>query len=196
MKRLPLSRLDGLFAAIAAEKPLYIPADQGGVARFLRWEPGMALTEDLNTARSAKDLFFPQVENLADFRVTGREIEIHEVQNPAEPFVLFGVRACDVRSFEILDRVFLQEPVDTFYGGPAEKRHHRLPRLRRAGGNVLLHRLFHRPRGPRRRRERLDDGGRPLLSANTERARPAPLPRLPFGGGRRRGRGKGPGRHP
>ena len=29
--------------------------------------------------------------------------------------MIFGVRACDVKSFEVLDRVFLAEPVDTYY---------------------------------------------------------------------------------
>ena len=32
-----------------------------------------------------------------------------------EDFVVFGVRACDVKSFEILDRVFLTDPVDSYY---------------------------------------------------------------------------------
>ena len=29
--------------------------------------------------------------------------------------MIFGVRACDVRSFEVLDRVFLAEPADSYY---------------------------------------------------------------------------------
>ncbi len=38
-----------------------------------------------------------------------------ETRDPAEPFVLFGVRACDGRSFELLDRVFLADAKDTYY---------------------------------------------------------------------------------
>ena len=34
---------------------------------------------------------------------------------PSEQFVLFGVRACDAKSFDILDKVFLAEPADQFY---------------------------------------------------------------------------------
>jgi len=56
-----------------------------------------------------------------DFKVSGKTIEIVENRHTAEPFVVFGVRACDARSFEILDRVFLSEPVDTFY---KERRDH------------------------------------------------------------------------
>ena len=49
------------------------------------------------------------------FQVKGTEITIEETRDPGAPFVVFGVRACDARSFDILDRVFLSDPVDTFY---------------------------------------------------------------------------------
>jgi len=116
MKQLPLSRLNDLFAAISAARKLYIPADDAaGQARFTVWQEGTALSKNLNTVRSAKDLFFPQVENLVGFKVTGKQIELIESRDPSEPFVLFGVRACDCRSFDILDKVFLAEPADTYY---------------------------------------------------------------------------------
>ena len=116
MKQLLLSKLPALFAALAAEQKLYIPADDAaGQANFTLWRKGLQLTKKLNTVRSAKDLFFPQVENLVGFRVTGKQLDLVETRDPAEPFVLFGVRACDARSFAILDRVFLSEPQDTYY---------------------------------------------------------------------------------
>ena len=116
MKKIALSELNALFIAISAQKQLYIPADDNaGQAKFALWEDGMSLSEKLNTVRSAKDLFFPQVENLVNFKVAGKQLEIIENRDPAEPFVVFGVRACDCRSFDILDSVFLADPVDTFY---------------------------------------------------------------------------------
>ena len=116
MKKIAISKLNDLFAAIAAQKGLYIPADDGaGAAKFTLWQEGVTLTDKLNTVRSAKDLFFPQVENLVNFKVEGTKIDIIENRDAAEPFVVFGVRACDAASFDILDRVFLSDPVDTFY---------------------------------------------------------------------------------
>ena len=116
MKMVPLSALDQLFSAMAEQSTLYIPADDAkGQAQFTPWTPDMALTKKLNTVRSAKDLFFPQVENLVNFKMSGKKIEVIENRDPAEPFVVFGVRACDCRSFDILDRVFLEEPADTYY---------------------------------------------------------------------------------
>ena len=116
MKKLPIARLPELFVAISGEKTLYIPAqDASGVSKFTVWQEGMTLSPALNTVRSAKDLFFPQVENLMGFKVTGKQIEVLENRDVTAPFVLFGVRACDCRSFDVLDRVFLAEPVDTYY---------------------------------------------------------------------------------
>jgi len=122
MKKLELAKLDGFFRAVSAVMPLYLPADDAaGQASFTRYEPGVRLSERGNTVRSAKDLFFPQMENLVDFKVSGKSIEILEHRNVSEDFVIFGVRACDAAGFEILDRVFLSDPVDGYY---QERREH------------------------------------------------------------------------
>ena len=115
MKKIAISSLNTLFSAISTKEKLYIPADNKGQAQFLPYVEGMEMTKALNTVRSAKDLFFPQVENLVNFKNEGKTIKIIENREQTEPFVAFGVRACDCRSFDILDRVFLSDPVDTFY---------------------------------------------------------------------------------
>ncbi len=116
MKKIARSELNALFAAISAQKQLFIPADtKAGQAQFTLWQEGLELSDKLNTVRSAKDLFFPQVEQLVNFKVSGKTMEIIENRDATEPFVVFGVRACDCRSFDILDSVFLSDPVDTFY---------------------------------------------------------------------------------
>ena len=116
MKKILRSDLPALFSAISAGKQLYIPADDPtGQAKFTLWQEGVALSEKLNTVRSAKDLFFPQVENIVNFKVSGKKMEILERNDDVQTFAVFGVRACDCRSFDILDSVFLSEPADTFY---------------------------------------------------------------------------------
>ncbi len=121
MKKIAISRLQELFGAISAGQKLYIPADNKGQAQFLPYTEGLELTKSLNTVRSAKDLFFPQTENIVGFQVKGKELSVVDIREPKEDFVIFGVRACDAASFDILDRVFLSEPADTFY---AERRAH------------------------------------------------------------------------
>ena len=115
MRKISLNQLSALFAALAKERTLYLPVDTETGAKFEKWEEGKTLSNALNTVRSAKDFFFPQTENLMDFKVEGKLVEVIDTRSESEDFVVFGVRGCDVKSFEVLDRVFLSEPVDTYY---------------------------------------------------------------------------------
>ena len=115
MRKIALNQLDQLFAEIASAKTLYLPTDTKAGAKYTKWQQGAVLSDALNTVRSAKDFFFPQTENLMDFKVESKNIEVIDTRSECEDFVLFGVRACDVKSFEVLDRVFLAEPVDSYY---------------------------------------------------------------------------------
>ena len=122
-RKIALEKLDSLFAAVSEKAPLYLPVDGKAGATYERWEKGKKWSDALNTVRSAKDFFFPQTENLMDFRVQGKTVQVIDTRKEQEDFVIFGVRACDVRSFDILDRVFLSEPTDTYY---ANRRAHGL----------------------------------------------------------------------
>lgn len=116
MLKILRSQLDELFALIAEKETLYIPTDATtGIAQFKKWENGMKMSDKLKTSRSAKDFFFPQTEDLVSFKKSGKKIEVIDPRTETEDFVIFGVRACDCRSFDILDRVFLVDPVDTYY---------------------------------------------------------------------------------
>lgn len=115
MRKISLDKRNQLFSKIAETQTLYMPVDTKTGARYEKWEEGKELSEALNTVRSAKDFFFPQTENLMDFKMEGKNIEIIDTRDEAEDFVIFGVRACDVKSFEILDRVFLADPADSYY---------------------------------------------------------------------------------
>ena len=115
MKKIKIPMLDAFFKAIAENNKLYIPVDGKNGANYKLWEQGDKLSDQTNTLRSAKDFFFPQTENLVDFKVNGQKIEIIDIREEQEDFVVFGVRACDFKSFEVLDRVFLVDPIDTYY---------------------------------------------------------------------------------
>ncbi|MDO5324403.1 MAG: 4Fe-4S dicluster domain-containing protein [Clostridia bacterium] len=116
MKKIAMASLNALFARIAADKKLYLPIEKAGKVDFYEWSEGENVRLDaLKTVKSAKDVFFPQVENLLKFRVEGKSIEINQAPLCEDDFVIFGVRGCDAKSFEILDRVFLVDPRDEFY---------------------------------------------------------------------------------
>jgi len=118
MLKMPVAKMDELFSLIDAEKALYIPLEINKDVRFEKWYRGaFACFDTLFTTRSPKEFFFPAFENIAAFRTKGKEITISDNRDETGPFVLFGVRACDAESFNLLDRVFLddEEFVDTFY---------------------------------------------------------------------------------
>ena len=116
MKKLSLTKLNDFFAAIAAKEALYLPVDNAaGKADYQKWTEGTAYSTALNTTRSAKDFFFPQTENLMEFKMEGKRIDVIDTREECEDFVIFGVRACDAASFDILDRVYLVDPVDSYY---------------------------------------------------------------------------------
>ncbi len=116
MYQISKDRLGELFARIASNEELILPLEKNGTSQYGKWAPEEEVRLDrLNTVRSAKDCFFPQTENLAAFKVQGKSITVIDQRKPQDPFVIFGVRACDAASFAILDRVFLAEPVDSYY---------------------------------------------------------------------------------
>ena len=122
MRKCSLENMNALFAAIAKNAALYLPVDQtDGSAAYKKWSEDTVWSNALNTVRSPKDFFFPQTEDLMKFKTEGKTIEVEDIRTESEDFVVFGVRACDVKSFDILDRVFLTEPMDSFY---ANRRSH------------------------------------------------------------------------
>ncbi len=121
MRKCSLKTLDAIFETIAETALLYLPIDTEKGAEYQKWEKGVSMTNALNTVKSPKDFFFPQSEDLMAFKTSGKEIEVIDTRKDSEDFVVFGVRGCDVKSFEVLDKVFLTEPYDSYY---ANKREH------------------------------------------------------------------------
>ncbi len=113
--------LNSLFSLLASDGELYLPIKVAGQTNFAAWEEGAEVDLDtLKTVKSPKDVFFPQSENLYTCQKDGKNISIEPEKLKDSPFVVFGMRACDVRGIEVLDRVFLSEPVDSFYAARRE----------------------------------------------------------------------------
>ena len=122
MLKCSLDKIQSLFSKIAENAKLYLPVDNDDrTAAYSEWSEGVEWSDALNTVKSPKDFFFPQTEDLMRFKTEGKNIEVIDIRSECEDFVIFGVRACDVKSFDVLDRVFLTEPRDSFY---ATKREH------------------------------------------------------------------------
>ena len=101
---------------ISAEMDLFVPLRNDDKTDFGLYRQGCTVDfECLKTAKSAKDIFFPQSEEL--YRVEKKEsgYQIDPAELCMRPFAVFGIRACDLKGLQVLDRVFRSEPYDSFY---------------------------------------------------------------------------------
>ncbi len=122
MRKCSLDSIYSIFADLSKTANVYLPVDlSDGTSAFKKWEDGDILSNKLNTVKSPKDFFFPQTEDLMKFKTQGKNIEIQDARQEVEDFIVFGIRACDVKSFEVLDNVFLTEPRDSFYASKRER---------------------------------------------------------------------------
>ena len=122
MYKIEQAQLPVLFAAIGEKMDLYMPLNQNGQVNFSLWskekEPAL---EELNTVKSPKDFFFPQSEGIYTCYREGKKISIKPEELAERPFAIFGIRGCDVRGIQVLDQVFLAEPIDQFYKARRER---------------------------------------------------------------------------
>lgn len=116
MKKIAVKDLSALLSLIAGSEQLYLPCEKGGQTNYARYEEGVKFDfATLKTVKSAKEVFFPQSETLYTMYKEGKKIRITQQELQNESFVVFGVRGCDVKGIEVLDKVFLSDPVDSFY---------------------------------------------------------------------------------
>ena len=116
-----MAALNGWLAAMAEKQRVILPVEQAGQVNYGVWTDDARVRLDaLRTVKSAKDAFFPQVENMMNFKTEGKNLSIQMIDPADEDFVILGVRACDAKSFDILDRVFLSDPYDPFYAARRE----------------------------------------------------------------------------
>ena len=116
MLKLALAKLPELCALMQKEAELLVPAkNKAGKVDYKAYAEGVEICLNEKTSRSAKDAFFPQVENLLKFKSEGKNLSLEQILPPDHATILFGVKACDARSFKLLDKVFLSNPVDSYY---------------------------------------------------------------------------------
>ena len=107
--------------SIVKEMDLFLPVQNNGITNFGFWtEDAKVDLDTLKTVKSPKDAFFPQSEVLYSCYQKANKTSIEPAALKDAPFAIFGVRPCDVRAFDVLDRVFLSEPADVYYAARRE----------------------------------------------------------------------------
>ena len=121
MYKIAKENLSALFRKIAASQELYLPVKVSDQVNFRVWsEDAQVDLDTLKTVKSPKDAFFPQCENLYSVKKEGRKLSVEPGTLKEADFVVFGMKACDVQGIKVLDKVFLADPVDTYYAARRE----------------------------------------------------------------------------
>lgn len=121
MYQIKKDRLPELFAAMAKTQDLFLPIRKADQTNYGLWTEEVQVDLDtLKTVKSGKDCFFPQSETLYSCKKEDGKLSIDPAKLTDEPFVVFGMRACDVQGLKVLDNVFLNDPVDSFYAARRE----------------------------------------------------------------------------
>ena len=119
MRLFPANKVNDIIAAIPSA--VYAPVEDGAMVVFDRYAQGMKVClEGPIASKSPKDILFPQWEDLMQFRMDGKNIELTEEERCQEDYVIFGARACDIQAIQVLDKVFLSDPLDTYYAARRE----------------------------------------------------------------------------
>lgn len=112
METVFISELKPFLAAVAEQMDLYVPKKTEQHYTYSRYEPSAQNDvefNDIRTCTPVKEFLFPMCEMAAAFP---EPVEPKDIK----PFAVFGLKDCDLRSIEILDKVFEEDEFkDPFY---------------------------------------------------------------------------------
>jgi sulfhydrogenase subunit beta (sulfur reductase) len=118
MKTVFIVKLKPLLDAVAGDMDLYTPKKAEQHYVYKRYDPSADTDVEFNNIRACtpiKEFLFPLRELAAIFP---EPVEPEQIK----PFAVFGVKNCDLRSIEVLDKVFLEaEFEDPYYVARRDK---------------------------------------------------------------------------
>ena len=116
MLKIKLANLPALYEHITQTQDLFLPVHSAGQTDYALWQNEAQVDLDtLKTVKSPKDVFFPQSETLYSCHREDGKLSVTPGELCDKPFVVFGMKGCDVRGVAVLDKVFLSDPVDSYY---------------------------------------------------------------------------------
>jgi sulfhydrogenase subunit beta (sulfur reductase) len=121
-KILKKSSIEELFNKIkSGGMRILAPVEKKGKLLFEEVDSYSAVAGDyIQTALSAKEAVLPRCDELVRFRTEQGSVLIEKENEKPAPLVVFGVRPCDARSFEVLNAVYTKELPDELYKSKIE----------------------------------------------------------------------------
>lgn len=113
-----INELKPFVDAVVEKMELYVPKKSGEYYVYIKYDPSSKKEIEFNNIRACtptKEFLFPLCELACVFPEPAEPEKI-------KPFAVFGLKDCDLRSIEILDKVFLEDEFkDSFYVARREK---------------------------------------------------------------------------
>ncbi|TFG02279.1 MAG: hypothetical protein EU540_01830 [Promethearchaeota archaeon] len=106
-KILQKDQIAKLYIELSEEYNIYAPVKEKGNIVFKKISNSDQIELDyLNSKIPPKEVLFPQMEVLFEYKLDGKDVEIIDRQDLDEKILLFGVRPCDAYSFELVGNFF------------------------------------------------------------------------------------------
>ena len=104
LKKTTIEKINEVAAALMQKGTLIAPVKEDAGANFREIkDPQEIYLDYYNTVLSPKNIFLPQMEDFIKYKLTKSPSEAQQVELNLKPAFLFGVRPCDIKSFEIMD---------------------------------------------------------------------------------------------
>ena len=95
------------YSELASEYNFFAPVEEKGNIIFKKIsDPEEIRLDYLNSKIPPKDVLFPKMETIFEYKYEGKELVITERKDLEDKILIFGVRPCDAFSFKLLEDFF------------------------------------------------------------------------------------------
>ncbi len=116
--KLKKSNLGDFLKKLSEDFAVYAPVESDGVVAFAELTSGQKPLLDFpRTHKPPKNVFYPQTEVMFQYE----NDTVNPVQYKGKPIALLGARPCDVKSFVLLERVFIDSQYEDPYWAARRK---------------------------------------------------------------------------
>ncbi len=101
------SEIPRLFKELSQEYSFFAPTKVKGNIEFNKVKAPEEIELDYSNSKvPPKEVLFPRMETLFYYKTNGKDIEIEPPKDLNEKYLIFGIRACDAYSFNLLEQFF------------------------------------------------------------------------------------------
>ncbi len=108
------NEIAGLLDGLIKEYRVYAPVEQEGSIVFETIKEGSEAKLGVTTQKPAKEILFPQSEELFSYSVSGEGLQMDSGTDETKT-IAFGVRPCDAKAIMLLDNVFNNDQYQDVY---------------------------------------------------------------------------------